>query len=91
MSRLDDAYEEARSAMRAGHALTQDDVTFGRYAYLDIADELSGDERFLDDVDPQWERAARRFAEDLGVSWPPVADIDQALEVVRAAERRQST
>ena len=61
--------------------------TFGRMAYLSLADELSALPRFIEDeADEVFVAAARAVAPEGGVPWPPVGDVDIAVRQVRIAE-----
>lgn len=58
----------------------------GREAYLGLADELSGDPRFLSIADPEYIWAAREWAATHHANWPPCPDVDNALLHVRTME-----
>ena len=42
-----------------------------RDMYFGIADELSGDENFMEEVDPLYETLAKLYAELHNMPWPP--------------------
>jgi len=46
-------------------------AAFGRHAYLSIADELDGDAAFMGKVDPHYKAAAKDWARNRGLAWPP--------------------
>ena len=80
---------EVRPVSEGWHvAIVEQD--FGQQAWVNIADELSGDPRFLADAaDPWYVEEAQRFAAAHGLPWPPPGDVDHALRMVeeRGIER----
>ena len=61
----------------------------GKDAYFGLSDELSADDARLDDFDPDFVHAALLFAEELGLPWPPVGDLDISVDLVERAEENQ--
>lgn len=79
-----DAKHESDKARR--EADRREEQAFEREAYLGLADELSAIPTFLDEADETYVTAGETFALRLGLPWPPVADLDVALDLVGRAE-----
>jgi hypothetical protein len=62
----------------------------GREAYINLADELSDESATLLDFDETCRATALAFAEDYGLPWPPIGDVDTAIDLIERAEKKRT-
>jgi hypothetical protein len=61
----------------------------GREAYINLADELSAENATLLDFDETCRDAALAFAAEYDLPWPPIGDVDIAIDLIERAERNE--